>query len=156
MIIVGLVLIVAGAAFGIDVAMKNRFTVGDVEVFGSTLGIHHAEQIFLLGAITGAVILFGLALLIGGIVRSRTKNVAHRRQPRRDVETDQRTADLHAGNQDVSPAEEEPSRTSRENVDGANAVDSRESGAGKTRVSPGVGGSTALDPNAHEDRVHRG
>ena len=65
MIIVGMVLY-AGAVFGIDVVIENRFTVSDIEVFGSTLGLHHAEQIFLLGALTGAVILLGLVLLIRG------------------------------------------------------------------------------------------
>lgn len=146
MIVVGVVLIVAGAVFGVDVAMKNRFTVGDIEVFGSTLGLHHAEQIFLLGVITGAVILLGLALLVGGTVRRRTKNVAHRRHSRRDVETDRRAADLNARNQNVSPAVAE--RTSRDHADGASAAASREGGAQDPRVSHGSGGSTALDRDA--------
>lgn len=148
MIIVGLILIVAGAVFGIDVAVKNRFPVRDLEVFGNTLGFHHAEQIFLLGAITGAVILFGLVLLIAGIVRGRSKAVAHRRQPRDVAENDQRGADLDVGNDRLRPAAEERSHTSRANVGGAGAVDSRENGEREDRVSPGLGGSTTLDQGA--------
>jgi hypothetical protein len=146
-IIVGLVLVVAGVVFGIDVAVKNRFPVHDLEVFGSTLGFHHAEQIFVLGVITGAVILFGLALLVAGIVRSRSRNVAHRRT-HQVAENNQGAADLDAGNQRLRPPVEEHSRTSRENVDGANVSDSGESDTRETRVSPGLGGSTALDQGA--------
>ncbi len=90
MIIVGVLLIVAGAAFGIDVAVKNRFPVSDLEVFGSTLGFHHAEQIFLFGPVTGVVILLGLVLITAGTVRRRSRNGAYRRQPRGLAENDQR------------------------------------------------------------------
>jgi hypothetical protein len=149
MIIVGLLLVVAGVVFGIDVAVKNRFPVRDLEVFGSTLGFHHAEQIFVLGVITGAVILFGLALLIGGIVRSRSRNVvAHRGQRRQAVENTQGAADLDGGNQRQRPPVEEQSRTSTEYVDGASVSDSGETGTRESRVSPGLGGSTALDRGA--------
>ena len=99
MIIVGLVLIVAGAVFGIDVAAKNRFGVHDVEAFGSSLGLHRADQIFLLGVVTGAVILLGLALVVSGIRRSRSRRVAYRHQRRDVAETNQRAADLETENQ---------------------------------------------------------
>jgi hypothetical protein len=148
MIIVGLILIVAGVVFGIDIAVKNRFPVRDVEVFGSTLGFHHAEQIFLLGVITGAVVLLGLVLLIAGIVRNRSRNVGRRRQPREVVENDPRAADLDAHDQSARRAVAEPSRTSGANVDEASAVDSSERSARENRVSPGLGGSTALDQGA--------
>ena len=149
MIIVGLLLIVAGAVFGIDVAVKNRFPVRDLRVFGNTLGFHHAEQIFLLGAITGAVILFGLVLLIAGFVRSRSKAVVHRRQRRDVVENDQRGADLDVGNDRLRPAAEERSHTSEANVGEPGAVDSKESSDREDRVSPGLAGSTALDQGAY-------
>jgi hypothetical protein len=140
MIIVGVILVAAGAAFGIDVVMKNRFTVSDIEVFGNTLGLHHAEQIFLLGALTGAVILLGLVLLVAGVVRSRTKNIDNRRQAGRDHE---RSADLDDGKPGSRAAARE--RTAGGNLDGATAVDPSARG---DRVSPGVGGSTALDQDA--------
>jgi hypothetical protein len=144
MIIVGVLLIVAGAAFGIDVAVKNRFPVSDLEVFGSTLGFHHAEQIFLLGAVTGAVILLGLVLLIAGTVRRRSKNGADRRQPRGFAENDQRAEDRDP-NQRLKPMVEDHSRTSGEVVPEARAVDSTEGSTGESRLSPAAGGSTALD-----------
>ena len=147
MIIVGLILIVAGAAFGIDVAVKNRFPVHDLQVFGNTLGFHHAEQIFLLGAITGAVILFGLVLLIAGVLRSRSKAVVRRRQPRDVAENNQRGADPDVGNGRLRPVAEERSHSSKANV-GGEAVDSGEHVEREDRVSPGLGGSTALDQGA--------
>lgn len=141
MIIVGVLLIVAGAAFGIDVAVKNRFPVSDLEVFGSTLGFHHAEQIFLLGAVTGAVILLGLVLLTAGTVRRRSRNGAYRRHARGLAENDQRAVDRDP-NQRPRPMVEDHSRTSGEARVG---VDSTEGSAGESRLSPAVGGSTALD-----------
>jgi hypothetical protein len=142
MILIGLILVIAGAAFGIDVAVKNRFSVRDIEAFGSTLGLHHAEQIFILGAITGAVILFGLALMVTGLVRSRSKNVAHRRQRREGAETDRRAADLDAENQRLRGAAEEQQVPDRE-ADEVTAGDPR-----GTRVSTGSNGATALDREA--------
>lgn len=140
MIIVGLILVIAGAAFGIDVAVKNRFTVRDVEAFGSTLGLHHAEQIFILGAITGAVVLLGLGLMIAGISRNRSKHVAHRRQRQDVLEKDQRAAELDAENQRLRQAADEHPRTP--NGGGENV---QRSEAQEDQVSPGLGGSTALD-----------
>lgn len=148
MIIVGLILVVAGVVFGIDVAVKNRFPVRDIEVFGSTLGFHHAEQIFVLGVITGAAILLGLALLVAGIVRSRSRNVAVRRQPQEVVDNHQPAADSDANDQSERPVGEERSRTAGANVGGVSAVDSSDSSGKEGRVSSGLGGSTALDQGA--------
>lgn len=140
MIIVGLVLVVAGAAFGIDVAMKNRFSVRDVEAFGSSLGLHHAEQIFILGAITGAVILLGLALMIAGISRNSSRTAAHRRQRRDLGETNQQAADTNAENQRMRSSGTAASPTAESDV---NEV--RAEGSGDTRVSTSSGGSTAIN-----------
>lgn len=144
MIIVGMVLVAAGAVFGIDVVIKNRFTVSDIEVFGSTLGLHHAEQIFLLGALTGAVILLGLVLLIAGVVRSRTKNAARRHQPPEVVENDRGSDPVE--NHTARRAAED--RTPESNLEGSSTDDSRDSSPRGDKVSPSLGGSTALDQDA--------
>lgn len=136
MIIVGLLLVVVGCVFGIDVAMGNRFSVRDIEAFGSTLGLHHAEQIFLLGAITGAVVLLGFALMVAGLSRSRSRNLAQRRQVR---EIDHRAAELETENQRLRSTAEEPA-TTRNNAGELGASEPQDE-----RVSAGTGGSTALD-----------
>ena len=163
MVIVGLLLLVVGAVFGIDIAMKNRFSVGDVEAFGSTLGLHHADEIFVLGAVTGAVVLLGLALVIAGAGRSRAKSAARRRQRRAVAETNQRAADLEAENQRLrSSAEPAPTptegraesvvrtdrgkRTDRgDRAESGGRSDEVAAGdAEASRVVAGSGGSTAL------------
>ena len=140
MIIVGVRSIVAGAAFGIDVAVKNRFPVSDLEVFGSTLGFHHAEEIFLLGAVTGAAILLGLALLTARTVRRRSRNGADRRQPSRLAENDQRAAiaSRTRGRGQWSRSLATPGEV----VLGPSAVDSTKAVQEKAGLSPAVGGST--------------
>lgn len=56
MIIIGLVLLVAAAIFGLDIVWKNTFQVPDDVLFGQNLGIHRARVFFLVGITTGAVL----------------------------------------------------------------------------------------------------
>jgi hypothetical protein len=66
MIVIGLVLVLAGAGFGIDLVFKNGHRITGVEAFGTSVGIHSVATVFILGAIVGAAILIGVALLISG------------------------------------------------------------------------------------------
>lgn len=47
-------------------------------MFGQTLGIHHAAELFIIGAITGAVLILGLAMIMAGLRRKGTKAKRHR------------------------------------------------------------------------------
>jgi hypothetical protein len=84
MIIIGLVLLIAAAGFGLDLVWKNQYSVRSPELFGQTLGIHNAAVFFVIGVITGAVLLVGLALLLAGLRRKGSK-ARQRRQDRREA-----------------------------------------------------------------------
>jgi hypothetical protein len=92
MIIIGLVLLVAGAGFGLDMVWKNSYTIKSPHVFGQTLSIHHASTFFVAGAITGAAILLGIALLMAGMRRKGTKAKQHR-QDRKEARNASRERD---------------------------------------------------------------
>jgi hypothetical protein len=79
MIVIGLLLLVFAAAFGIDLVWKNNFHITNPTVFGQSLGIHSAASLFVTGAITGAAVLVGIALLFAGMRRKGTKAVSGRR-----------------------------------------------------------------------------
>jgi hypothetical protein len=79
MIILGLLLLIAAVAFGIDVAWKNDFRIADPVAFGQHLGVHNAATLFVVGAITGALALLGISLLVAGMRHKRTKAVSRRR-----------------------------------------------------------------------------
>jgi hypothetical protein len=80
MIIFGLVLLIAAAVFGLDLMWKNSYSMRSPALFGQTLGIHNTAVFFLAGAITGAVLLLGIALMLAGLRRKGAKA----RQRRRD------------------------------------------------------------------------
>jgi mannitol-specific phosphotransferase system IIBC component len=80
MIILGLLLLVVAAIFGLDLIWKNHFTIRSPALFGQTLGIHNAAGFFILGVITGAVLLLGIAMVLAGMRRKGTKAEQHRAQ----------------------------------------------------------------------------
>jgi hypothetical protein len=80
MIVLGLLLLIAAAVFGLDLIWKNHFTIHSPAVFGQSLGVHNAAELFILGAITGAVLLLGIAMILAGMRRKGTKAKQHRAQ----------------------------------------------------------------------------
>jgi hypothetical protein len=78
MIIIGLVLLIGSAVFGLDLIWKNHYTIRSPALFGQTLGIHHAAELFIIGAIAGAVLLLGIAMMLAGLRRKGTKARQHR------------------------------------------------------------------------------
>ena len=111
MIVIGLLLLIIAAAFGIDLVWKNSFHIPNPTIFGERLGIHSAASLFVLGAVTGAAVLLGVALLLWGL-RRKGVNALSRRHER--VET----RHLREGRTKVQPAntethspESEPSRS---------------------------------------------
>jgi uncharacterized membrane protein len=78
MIIIGLVLLIAAAVFGLDLVWKNHYTMRSPALFGQTLGIHNAAVFFIVGAITGAVLLLAIALIMAGLRRKGSKAKRHR------------------------------------------------------------------------------
>lgn len=78
MIIIGLVLLVAAVVFGLDLIWKNHYTMRSPALFGQTLGIHNAAEFFIVGAICGAVLLLGIAMMLAGMRRKGSKAKQHR------------------------------------------------------------------------------
>ena len=78
MIIIGLVLLAAAAVFGLDLIWKNHYTMRSPALFGQTLGIHNAAEFFIIGAITGAVLLLGISLMLAGARRKGSQAKKHR------------------------------------------------------------------------------
>jgi uncharacterized protein HemX len=80
MITLGLLLLVVAVVFGLDLIWKNHYTIHSPALFGQTLGVHNAAEFFILGAITGAVLLLGIAMMLAGMRRKGTKARQHRAQ----------------------------------------------------------------------------
>jgi hypothetical protein len=77
-IITGLVLLVVAAVFGLDLIWKNHYTIRSPALFGQTLGIGNAAELFIIGAISGAILLLGIAMMLAGLRRTGTKARQHR------------------------------------------------------------------------------
>jgi hypothetical protein len=77
-IIIGLVLLIVAAVFGLDLIWKNHYTIRSPALFGQTLGIHNAAELFIIGAIAGAILLLGSAMILTGLRRKGTKAKQHR------------------------------------------------------------------------------
>jgi hypothetical protein len=81
-IIIGLVLLIVAAVFGLDLIWKNQYTVRSPALFGQTLGIHNAAEFFIIGAIAGAILLLGIAMMLAGLRRKGIKAKQHRAERR--------------------------------------------------------------------------
>jgi hypothetical protein len=77
-IIIGLVLLIVAAVFGLDLIWKNHYTTRSPALFGQTLGIHNAAEFFIIGAIAGAILLLGIAMMLAGLRRKGAKAKRHR------------------------------------------------------------------------------
>ncbi|MDQ2815437.1 MAG: hypothetical protein M3Z75_27220 [Actinomycetota bacterium] len=92
MIIIGLVLLIAAAVFGLDLIWKNHYTIRSPALFGQTLGIHTAAEFFLVGAVAGAVLLLGIAMILAGMRRKGSK-AKQRRAERKEARNARRDRD---------------------------------------------------------------
>ena len=78
MIIIGLVLLIVAAVFGLDLIWKNHYTIRSPALFGQTLGIHNAAEFLIIGAIAGVVLILGIAMILTGLRRKGIKARQHR------------------------------------------------------------------------------
>lgn len=109
MIVIGLLVLIIAAAFGIDLIWKNDVHIANPTVFGERLGIHSAASLFVIGAITGAAFLLGVALLLWGVRRKGAHALSrhHERTEARGLREDREDKVLPEGNQpeQVPPSE---------------------------------------------------
>jgi hypothetical protein len=148
MIIIGLVLLIAAAGFGLDLVWKNQYSVRSPELFGQTLGIHNAAVFFVIGAITGAALLLGFALLLAGLRRKGSK-ARQRRQDRREA----RNASLE---RDRAQEENEKLRRQLEQDDtGTSPSDATAAGAPASSDATAAEAPASSDASA-EAPVHSG
>lgn len=98
MIIIGLLLLIVAAVFGLDLMWKNTFDIQNPVVFGQSLGIHSASVFFLVGAITGAVLILGIVLVLLGVRRKGHLAVRHRRERKRASSTQAARTELESDN----------------------------------------------------------
>ena len=80
MIILGLLLLVLAVIFGADLVWQNHFTIAQVNVFGFDLSLGNSAALFIVGAIVGAAIMLGIALIIAGVGRKGTRAVRERQR----------------------------------------------------------------------------
>jgi hypothetical protein len=62
-IIIGLVLLIVAAVFGLDLIWKNSYTIRSPALFGQPLGIRNAAELVIIGAIAGAILLLGISMM---------------------------------------------------------------------------------------------
>ena len=92
MIILGLLLLIVAVVFGLDLIWKNHFAIHTPALFGQTLGIHNAAELFIVGAATGAVLILGIAMILAGIRRKGHQARQHHAQ-RKDAKNTRRDRD---------------------------------------------------------------
>jgi TRAP-type C4-dicarboxylate transport system permease large subunit len=78
MVVLGLLLVLASGAVTLGIVLSNTDAVS-ASAFGVTLDNVSVGGLFLAGAVAGAVLMLGLALLLGGAARKRSRRVATKR-----------------------------------------------------------------------------
>ena len=130
MIILGLLLLVVAVIFGLDLIWKNHFNIHSPALFGQTLDLHNAAELFILGAITGAVLLLGIAMVLAGMRRKGTKARQHRAQ-RKEARSARHDRDQVQQERDQVQEENERlhDRLDHNDIQPAASVDAHPSGA---------------------------
>ncbi len=75
MIIIGLVLLVVAVIFGVDLIFTNSHHIASPAIFGQSLGFTNEATLFVVGVITGAVLLLGIVLLLSGMRHKGAKAI---------------------------------------------------------------------------------
>ncbi|MEY2423509.1 MAG: hypothetical protein QOI95_3576 [Acidimicrobiaceae bacterium] len=76
MVLIGFVLLAAAAAFGLDLAIENYFSI-DVDAFNQVFTTS-ASAVFVAGVVTGLTGALGLMLMRDGLVRRRRRRLEAR------------------------------------------------------------------------------
>jgi hypothetical protein len=115
MIVIGLLLLIVAAAFGIDLVWKNSFHIPNPTIFGEKLGIHSAASLFVLGVVTGAAVLLGVALLLWGLQRKGVNALSRRHERVETRHLREGRTKVRPENTETHLPESEPSRSKKTN-----------------------------------------
>jgi signal transduction histidine kinase len=74
MVVIGLVLLAAAAALGLDISLENNSSTG-MTLFGHSYTTT-SGWVFVAGAVAGAAAVIGLSMLLGGMSRARQRRAA--------------------------------------------------------------------------------
>jgi hypothetical protein len=125
-VIIGLLFVAVSAIFGIDLVAKNRYKIPSLHVFGENIGLGGSARLYILGAITGAVLMLGLVLLLAGLRRKSSKATTRRRERKAATAREQEVESLQAENaklrSQLTPNEASPTITPPR--EGASALES--------------------------------
>ena len=78
-VLIGLVRLVVGVVFGIDLSRQEPLQNPNLDVLGSSVGIRSAACLF----VVGDVILLRIILIVGGLRRKGSRAVGRRRDRQR-------------------------------------------------------------------------
>jgi hypothetical protein len=136
MIVIGLLLLIVAVAFGIDFVWKNNVHIANPTVFGERLGIHSAASLFVVGAVTGAAVLLGVALLLWG-VRRKGANALNRRHQRTETRHLREDRDeLRSKSEEPHSSEDEQPRSKLDQKDDAEVHPVGWTASGEHRAEP--------------------
>ena len=113
MVVLGLLLLLASGALALGVVLSNTDAVS-ASAFGVSLSNVTVGGFFLVGAITGLVFMLGLAMLVAGTGRKRSRRAAVKAQ-RKDLERE--NADLRARLDGEPYPDEESTRGAHERTE---------------------------------------
>ena len=116
MILIGLLLVAAAVVFGLDLLWKNSFRVPSPVVFGQKVGVSSARWLFLLGVVTGAAAMLGVALFIVGLRRNAARAAESHREHRAVRSTRQERDELQAENEELRQRLDDRSVSERQPV----------------------------------------
>ena len=126
MVALGLILLVLSGALTLGVVLSNTDTTS-ASAFGVSLSNVSVGGLFLAGAVAGAVLMLGLALMVAGAARKRARRVQTKRVVR-DVRTEkeqleEENAELRSrlAGSEPYPATAQDGRTTEVPTDGSHA-----------------------------------
>lgn len=139
MVVLGLLLLLAAVGVGADVAIKNTASI-DVNAFGQTFSLSPG-WLFVVGAVTGAVALLGLSMMLTGGARAR-------RRRRSLAETRSSVGELQA-DRDRLAEEVERERAARVSAEQAASAHTRRAWVGDPAAMGADGGELQSAGSGH-------
>src|SRR5690242_5230658 len=95
MVVLGLLLLLASGALTVGVVLDNTDAVS-VAAYGQTASDLTLGGLFLAGAVTGAIAILGITMILAGLSRGRARRVVRKREMRDAVDERETLAEENA------------------------------------------------------------